>query len=77
MSEPIRILNVLGGLNRGGAETMVMNIYRNIDRTKIQFDFVIHTDDKCDYNDEIRELGGRIYSVLRYTGTNHFKYKKI
>ena len=37
----IRILHVLGGLERGGAETMVMNLYRNIDREKIQFDFII------------------------------------
>ena len=36
----IRILQVLGVMNRGGAETMIMNIYRKIDRSKIQFDFV-------------------------------------
>lgn len=76
MAEPIRILHVLGCLNRGGAETMVLNIYRAIDRSKVQFDFIIHTYDKCDYNDEIRELGGKIYSVPRYTGKNHFEYKK-
>lgn len=76
MGEPIKILHVLGALNRGGAETMVMNIYRNIDRSKIQFDFMIHTNEKCDYNDEITKLGGKIYSVPRYTGKNHFKYKK-
>lgn len=76
MTEPIRILHVLGGLNRGGAETMVMNLYSNIDRSKIQFDFIIHTTNKCDYNDKICELGGRIYNVPRYNGKNHFKYKK-
>jgi glycosyltransferase involved in cell wall biosynthesis len=76
MGEPIRILHILGSLNRGGAETMIMNLYRNIDRSKIQFDFVVHTANKCDYDDEIREMGGIIHNVPRYIGKNHFKYKK-
>ncbi len=70
----IRVLQVLGALDRGGAETMVMNLYRNIDRSKIQFDFVIHTERKCDYTDEIEAMGGKIYSVQRYKGYNHFPY---
>lgn len=72
----IRVLHVLGGLNRGGAETMVMNLYRNIDRSKVQFDFIVHTEDKCDYDDEIKSLGGRIYNIPKYTGKNHLHYKK-
>lgn len=76
MEKPIRILHVLGRLDRGGAETMVMNLYRNIDRSKIQFDFVIHTREKCDYNDEIYKLGGKIYNIPRYYGKNHYSYKK-
>ncbi|PIC91028.1 glycosyl transferase family 1 [Sporosarcina sp. P21c] len=55
---------------------MIMNLYRNIDRSKIQFDFVVHTNNKCDYDDEINALGGVIYSIPRYTGKNHFQYKK-
>ncbi|MDD7792771.1 glycosyltransferase family 1 protein [Clostridium sp. 'White wine YQ'] len=77
MKYPIRILHVLGGLNRGGAETMVMNLYRNIDRSKVQFDFIVHTENKCDYDDEIKSLGGKIYSIPRYKGKNHIQYKKV
>ena len=40
----IRVLQVIGGLNRGGAETMVMNLYRAIDKSHVQFDFVIHNE---------------------------------
>lgn len=40
MSEPIHVLHVIGIMNRGGAETMIMNLYRHIDRSKVQFDFV-------------------------------------
>lgn len=72
--KPKRVLHVLGALNMGGAETMVMNLYRKIDRTVLQFDFVIHTDRKCDYTDEILGLGGKIYSVPRYKGTNTLQY---
>jgi len=76
MAEPIRILHVLGRLNRGGAETMILNLYRSIDRSKVQFDFMVHTIDRCDYEDEILEMGGKIYCIPRYLGENHFQYKK-
>ena len=72
----IRILHVLGSLDRGGAETMIMNLYRNIDRSKVQFDFLIHTDRECDYNEEIRSIGGKIYSLKRFKGYNLCQYIK-
>ena len=59
-TEPIRVLQVIGKMNMGGAETMVMNLYRKIDRTKIQFDFLVHTTETCYDDDEILSLGGRI-----------------
>lgn len=54
----VRVLHVIGKMDRGGAETMIMNYYRNIDRSKIQFDFLVHTEKKGDYDDEIIYLGG-------------------
>ena len=75
MTEPIRVLQVFAEMNRGGAETMIMNLYRHIDRAKIQFDFIVHTQEKCAFDDEIEQLGGRIYKVPKYVGTNHFAYK--
>ncbi len=76
MSNPIRVLQVLAGMNRGGAETFIMNVYRNIDRTKVQFDFVLFRKEECDYNEEIRKLGGKIYWIPRYNGRNHFIFKR-
>jgi len=75
MTEPIRILHVVGSMNRGGTETMIMNLYRQIDRSKVQFDFMVHTSDKCAYDDEILELGGKIYRVPMFKGTNYFSYQ--
>ena len=66
----IRILHVLGGLNRGGAESMVMNLYRNVNREEIQFDFIVHTEAHQDYTDEILAMGGKIYSFPRFKGYN-------
>ena len=75
MGEPIRILEVVAKMNRAGTETMLMNYYRHTDRAKVQFDFAICTNDKCDYEDEIISMGGKIYRYPQYKGKNHFQYK--
>ena len=61
---PIRVLHIVGKMDRAGAETMLMNLYRHIDRTQVQFDFITFTTDQGDYDDEILALGGRIYPIL-------------
>lgn len=72
---PMRILHVIGAMDRGGAESLVMNIFRSIDRSKIQFDFLVHEERECAYDAEIRELGGSIYRVPRFVGTNYLDYR--
>lgn len=62
--EAIRILQVTDNMNRGGQETFIMNVYRNIDRSKVQFDFLISESEKCDYEDEIAALGGKVYRTV-------------
>jgi glycosyltransferase EpsF len=61
-----RILQVVGGMNRAGAESMIMNLYRNIDRNKFQFDFVYFTAETCDFDEEILFLGGRILRTQNF-----------
>ena len=56
-------MNLFTIMNRGGAETMVMNYYRNIDRSKVQYDFMVHRQERGAYDDEIEALGGRIYRM--------------
>lgn len=72
----MRVLQVIGSMNRGGAESMIMNLYRNIDREKVQFDFIESTNDEAAYDCEILSLGGKIYHCPHYTGKNHFRYEK-
>lgn len=76
MSKPIRVLHVIGIMNRGGAETMIMNLYRHIDRSKVQFDFVENSSEPAVFDEEILSLGGRIFRCPHYNGKNHFTYVK-
>lgn len=72
--EPIRILQVVTIMNRGGLETMLMNYYRQIDRKKIQFDFMVHRDEAGDYDEDIGILGGRIYRMPQIKPGNYRRY---
>lgn len=74
MAEPMRVLQVLGGLDIGGAETLVMNLYRHLDRQQIQFDFVKHNAQMNFFEPEIKRLGGNIYTCPRYKVYNHIAY---
>lgn len=76
MDEPIRVLQVIRLMNPGGAESMVMNLYRNIDRSRIQFDFVETSAEPAAYDEEILSLGGKIFRCPHYNGRNHFVYRK-
>lgn len=62
-ANPIRILNLFTILDRGGAETLTMNYYRNIDRREVQFDFMVHRETPGAYDAEIKALGGRIFHM--------------
>lgn len=65
MMMPIRVLQVVTHMERGGLESMLMNYYRHIDRTKVQFDFLVHRQERAAFDDEIESLGGRIYRLPR------------
>lgn len=72
----LRVLHVIGGMGAGGAEAMIMNLYRHIDKEEIQFDFLVHTSKECFYDKEILLLGGRIFRAEKYSILNHCHYKR-
>lgn len=75
-TEPIRVLQVFAHLDRGGAESMLMSLYRSMDKSKVQFDFVANeTTGEYAFQKEITAMGGRIYYVPRYKIYNHFSYR--
>lgn len=63
--QPVRILHHIQHMNRGTAPCFIMNVYRQMDRSKIQFDFVVHTLNPSDYDEEILALGGRIFQLQK------------
>ncbi|MCM3568215.1 glycosyltransferase family 1 protein [Neobacillus mesonae] len=71
-----RVLHIVSAMNRGGAETLIMNVYRNIDKSKIQFDFVVHHPDQGDYDEEIIKLGGKIFKIQSLGKLGPIKYIK-
>lgn len=69
-----RLLCLLSNMNIGGAETFLMKVYRTLDRAQYQMDFCICVEEKCDYEDEILSLGGKIYRIPpKSRDANEFK----
>ncbi len=62
--ETIRVLQVVAELGMGGIQSFIMNVYRNIDREKVQFDFLLNMDKKGTFEEEIEQLGGKVYRVI-------------
>lgn len=74
MGEPIRILQCVTIMNRNGLENRLMDIYRNIDRTRIQFDFMTNRTEPGEFDEEIKQLGGRVYHMSRIAPRSFFRY---
>jgi glycosyltransferase involved in cell wall biosynthesis len=74
--EPIRILQEVVLMNPGGVENLLMNLYRNMDREKVQFDFLVHRPQSGLYEEEIKDLGGKIYRTPSFSPFHYNSYKK-
>jgi len=75
-NHPIRILRIVAVMNRGGIETQIMNMYRKLDRSKFQFDFLVTRDENGVFDGEIEKLGGKIYRVPSVRKVGLFKFIK-
>ena len=73
----VRILHIVGIMNMGGLENLIMNIYRKINRNKVQFDFLVTREEEGIFDKEILELGGRIYKIPHMSKVGYSKYKEI
>lgn len=76
MGEPIRVLHILQRMEAAGSQTLLMNVYRKIDRTKLQFDFLVVYKEKQFYDDEIEQLGGKVYKLSFREDLNLLKFKR-
>lgn len=72
----IRILQCVNDMHRAGLETMLMNYYRQLDKSQIQFDFLTHRPWRGDYDDEIESMGGKVYYAPRLYPWNIPSYNR-
>ena len=56
-----RMLHIVGSMSPSGIGNFIMNVYRNIDRSKVQFDFIVHEHRDVSFDEEIQALGGRLF----------------
>lgn len=73
MSEPIRVCEFVGNMNGGGVEAVVMNYFQHVDRSKVQFDFVVTDSSTIVPLDEMEALGARVFTVPAYTHLSQFQ----
>jgi len=74
INSPVKILQIAGKMNRGGTETWLMHVLRNIDRDRFHFDFLVNTEEKCHYDDEIRQYGCKIISCPKFRNPFAYSY---
>jgi len=74
--KPVRVLHIVSIMDRGGIETFLMNIYRKIDRSKVQFDFLVTREQSGIFDEEIILLGGKIYNIPYIKKIGLLKYIK-
>ena len=67
----------MGGLSLGGAESRIMDLYRNIDREEMQFDFLVHSAKEEHFDNEIKVLGGNVYRIPRFKVYNWASFGTI
>lgn len=74
MDRQIKILVVLSGLSAGGAETMYMNLYRKLDKTKYKIDFLVFPSNNGFYADEVKRNGSKVLemSSIKRSGISGF-----
>lgn len=76
MNKALHVLHAVPDMNAGGLENFIMNIYRNIDRERVQFDFLMHHSYDSFFDDEIRSLGGEIYRYPVVENKNLLGYSR-
>ena len=64
--KPIIVAQVMGKWVGGGVESVIMNYYRHLDHSKVQFDFICDEDSTRIPYDEIKKLGGRVFLIPKY-----------
>lgn len=77
-TKPLKILHVIGGMVRGGAENWLMSLLQNCDKSKLQMDICVTTTEKQIQDDDVLNLGCNLYSCPLHSKTKFEKsFKKL
>lgn len=76
MNRPLRVLHICQRMESAGVQSFIMNMYRNIDKSKVEFDFLVHYKENQFYDEEIEKNGGKIYKLSVREDYNFIKYLK-
>lgn len=76
MEEKLKVLHVVGRMDRGGTEALLMSLLREMKGEDVVYDFVEQTEDICDYDEEILSLGSKIYRCKALTTSNIMEYRQ-
>jgi glycosyltransferase involved in cell wall biosynthesis len=74
--QPLHVLHVVMDLDRGGIQTLVVNLFRAIDKRRVTFDFLVHRPDVGVHEAEIQAAGGRVYRAPTFAGWNYLSYRR-
>lgn len=74
--EPIHVLVLMPAVDRSGVQRITLNYMRKIDSEKIKYDFLVCGAEKCDYEDEIKSMGGLVYYMSPLHTAKTGAYKK-
>lgn len=73
----LRVLHSVSNMARAGIETMLMNYYREVDRSQVQFDFLANKPAPGEYDEEIRRMDGRVFVSPGLNPLHFPKYKRF
>ena len=73
----LRVLHSVSNMARAGIETMLMNYYREIDRSLVQFDFLANKPAPGEYDEEIRGMGGRVFVSPGFNPLHFPRYERF
>ena len=74
--QPVRVLHNIVLMDTGGIETLVMNLYKHIDRERLQFDFLVHRPQEGYYEKQIRDYGGKVFRTCPFNPVHQGQFKK-
>ena len=66
----IRVAQIIGKTAIGGVESIIMNLYKNINRNEVQFDFFVENESMIINKDLVESMGGKVFIIPKYTNEN-------